>query len=264
MRAILFQLAYYSVSIVYALMCFIAALLPGRWLLSRLIQAYSLTMVGVMRVFGGIQIEVRGQAHLPQGPALIGAKHQSWGDGYVMSALIPDLGFVCGDHLARIPLIGHILRKLGAVVVNNCGGDHARATMDDAITRFAREERHLLIYPEGHLSAVGESHRYRKGIWHLYQALNRPCVPVATNLGLAWPQQSWTKYPGKVVVEFLDPIAPGLDKDSFMAELETRIETRTRALIEEGLGQTRYARHYGHLRQDQTRPSRPLIEGDWA
>ena len=98
-----------------------------------------------------------------------------------------------------------------------------------------REGRDVLIYPEGHLAAPGEQHAYRKGVWHLYADLNRPCVPVATNLGLAWKQQAFRKTPGRAVVEFLDPIEPGLEKEAFMQRLEVVIEARTDALVKEGL-----------------------------
>ena len=97
------------------------------------------------------------------------------------------------------------------------------------------DHRDVLIYPEGHLSKPGEQHAYRKGVWHLYDALKRPCTPVATNLGLAWNQQDFRKTPGRVTVEFLDPIEPGLPKDAFMARLEAAIETRTQMLVKEGL-----------------------------
>ena len=45
----------------------------------------------------------------------------------------------------------------------------------------------------------------------------------------------WGKTPGRAVVEFLDPIEPGLEKDAFMERLEAVIEARTDALVKEGL-----------------------------
>ena len=36
------------------------------------------------------------------------------------------------------------------------------------------------------------------------------------------------------MVEFLEPIPPGLKRSDFMRELETRIETATAKLVEEG------------------------------
>jgi len=42
------------------------------------------------------------------------------------------------------------------------------------------------------------------------------------------------RQPGTVVVEVLDPIPPGLDKDAFLIRLQNDIETATTRLIEEG------------------------------
>ena len=58
-----------------------------------------------------------------------------------------------------------------------------------------------------------------------------PVVPVATNLGLRWPQQSKVIYPGPAAIEFLDPIPPGLEKGEFMRKLEDEIETRALQML---------------------------------
>jgi 1-acyl-sn-glycerol-3-phosphate acyltransferase len=63
----------------------------------------------------------------------------------------------------------------------------------------------------------------------------QPCVPVATNVGVFWPRHGITRKPGLAVVEFLDPIAPGLEKSAFMARLEDEIETVSdRLMLEAG------------------------------
>ncbi|MHA7871445.1 MAG: lysophospholipid acyltransferase family protein, partial [Hyphococcus sp.] len=74
-------------------------------------------------------------------------------------------------------------------------------------------------------------YRYKKGVYHIYAAYDRPVAPVATNLGLRWPQQSWRLTPGEAVIDFLDPIEPGLGKDAFMTRLEQSIETRSIELL---------------------------------
>lgn len=142
-----------------------------------------------------------------------------------------DVAFVTGDHLEKFPLLGGVLKKLGAIVVDNCGGHKAREALAKSAEVAAREGRKILIYPEGHLSAVGTHHKYRTGVWHMYRNFNLPVVPVATNLGCFAPQQEFGKFPGTAVVEFLEPIQPGLDKAEFMALLEARIESRTAELI---------------------------------
>ncbi len=54
-------------------------------------------------------------------------------------------------------------------------------------------------------------------------------VPVALNSGLFWGRRSFVKRPGRIVVEFLAPIEPGLERKAFMAELERRLEGGDRA-----------------------------------
>jgi 1-acyl-sn-glycerol-3-phosphate acyltransferase len=59
-------------------------------------------------------------------------------------------------------------------------------------------------------------------------------LPVALNSGLFWPRRSLNLRPGTVIVEILDPIAPGLDKDAFFERLRNDIETATARLLAEG------------------------------
>lgn len=231
-RSILFQTAYWTTSVFFAVTAAPLVLLASRKPMTAWIGLYARVMRLSMRVLAGVKVTVRGKENLPDGPAIIAAKHQSWGDGFIMLTEAPDLACVVGDHLERFPLLGGILRKMGAIIVDNCGGARARAVFADAeLKRAAAEGRRILIYPEGHLSPVGERHRYRRGVYHMYRAYGRPAVPVATNLGLCWPQQSWRLRPGEAIVEFLAPIAPGLGKDEFMTLLERTIETRSLELL---------------------------------
>jgi 1-acyl-sn-glycerol-3-phosphate acyltransferase len=45
-----------------------------------------------------------------------------------------------------------------------------------------------------------------------------------------WPRRSILRYPGTIVVEFLDPIPPGLPRREFMEKLESAIEGASKAL----------------------------------
>ncbi len=233
-RNILFQIAYWVTSIITGLVALPLLIIPGRQILMIWLRLYARTMVFWMRTIIGIELEIRGRNLVPDGPSIIAAKHQSWGDGFSMFSQFHDLGFVTGDHLEKIPAVGWILRKMEAVVVDTCGGAEARQRLVDRELANAREQnRRILIYPEGQLVEVGYHARYKKGVYHMYEAYGCPVVPVATNLGLFWPKSDWTLKPGTAVVEFLEPIPPGLEKDSFMVELQDRIETASVALLPE-------------------------------
>ena len=241
MKVILFQIAYWATSVLSGLLALPLLLLPGRRYLMIWLQRYARMMVFWMDKIHGVEVEYRGEHNIPDGPCIVASKHQSWGDGYAVFAKINDLAIVTGDHLEKLPLVGTILRKMDAVVVDSCGGAHAREKLvSEEIERARTKRRKILIYPEGHLAPAGYHFRYRKGVFHMYEAYGCPVIPVATNLGLFWSAEDWNLKPGLAVLEFLEPIPPGLDKDAFMATLEDRIETASLALLPEDFGLPKY------------------------
>jgi 1-acyl-sn-glycerol-3-phosphate acyltransferase len=231
MRSTLFNVAYWILSTFYALAAAVLAALPGRGPITWALRRYCRRMLQAMHLFAGIKVEVKGKERLPEGAFIIAAKHHSWGDGFVMFANVDNLAFVTGDHLERIPLLSGILKKVGAIVVDNCGGPEARRALAESAAAAHRDGRRILIFPEGNLAKAGERFRYRTGVFYMYRDFDLPVVPVATNLGLFWPQQSKTKHPGVATIEFLDPIPTGLDRTPFLTRLEATVETRSQELI---------------------------------
>ena len=91
----------------------------------------------------------------------------------------------------------------------------------------------LIIYSQGTRVAPGVKKEYKVGTGVLYEQLNQPCVPVATNAGHFWPRRGLYRRPGLAVVELRAPIEPGLDKRAFMARLEQEVESRSNELLHE-------------------------------
>lgn len=236
MRSLAFNIAFGLISVFYTLAAALAALTPGRGLVRVVIVRYVRRMAWAMRTFAGIEIEVRGREHLPTGAFILAPKHASYGDGFSIYAQFDDLAFVTGDHLERFPLMKGVLQKLGAIVVDNCGGPEARAALSRSAAHAHDEGRKILIYPEGHLAPVGVRFRYRTGVYYMARDFDLPVVPVASSLGVFWTQENWTKHPGKAVLEFLEPLPKGLEKDEFMARLEAAVEDRTAELVSEATG----------------------------
>ncbi|GIS05364.1 MAG: hypothetical protein CM15mP109_01200 [Candidatus Dadabacteria bacterium] len=48
----------------------------------------------------------------------------------------------------------------------------------------------------------------------LYKFLNIPCVPVALNSGVYWETKGLKRNKGKIIVKFIEPIKPGLDREN--------------------------------------------------
>jgi 1-acyl-sn-glycerol-3-phosphate acyltransferase len=133
----------------------------------------------------------------------------------------------------QIPLFGWCLRRSGMIGINRAGRMRAlRSLVDGAQAAFARGVS-VIIFPEGHRTPPGRHVPYHPGVAALYLQLGRPVVPVAHNSGLFWGRRSFVKRPGRIVVQVLEPIEPGLDRKAFMAELRRRLEGAADRLIEE-------------------------------
>jgi 1-acyl-sn-glycerol-3-phosphate acyltransferase len=230
MRKFAFAVAYWGLSVTYGLMAALSALLPGRGATAWWIRRYVRRMVQAMGAFAGIRIAVEGKENLLQGAFIVASKHQSWGDGFATYNQFDDLAFVTGDHLEKLPLLGPILKKLGAIVVDSCGGSEARAALKARAADAHREGRKILIFPEGALAPVGSKYRYRSGVWHMARDFGLPVVPLATNLGLYWPPEGIARA-GTATLAFLPPIVAGEDKDAFLSQLESVIEEKTATLV---------------------------------
>lgn len=238
MRSFLFSAAYWSLSVIYVLIALPTLLLPGRGAITFIIRSYTRAMRMALHLLAGIKTEVHGKERVPEeGAFIVAAKHQSWGDGYMVYPEIKGLVFVTGDHLEKLPLLGGVLRKLGAIVIDTCGGGERKAaSLAQGMARVKAEGQRVLIYPEGHLAPVDHKMRYKAGVWHMYKEMNVPVVPVATNLGLFWAQESHKKTPGTAAIEFLEPIQPGLSKAEFLEQLEHVVETRTAEMVAQARG----------------------------
>jgi 1-acyl-sn-glycerol-3-phosphate acyltransferase len=128
MRGTLFQIAYYGLSVFYILASLPFLAWPGHGPVRAIIKSYTRAMNWALRLIAGIRKEVRGRGRLPEGAFVIAAKHQSWGDGFLVYPEVPNLAFVTGDHLERFPLVSGILKKLGAIVIDTCGGGEKKAS----------------------------------------------------------------------------------------------------------------------------------------
>jgi 1-acyl-sn-glycerol-3-phosphate acyltransferase len=177
----------------------------------------------------GASHRVSGDQHLGD-QVIYAAKHQSAWETIVLSLLLHTPVVVLKRELLMLPLLGMYFQKAGCVAVDRSAGMRAlRKLREDAVA--ARDSgRSLLIFPQGTRVAPGIDHKYEIGVFALYEATGLPVVPIALNSGQVWGRNSWLKRSGRIEVEFLPPIAPGLSRRGFMAALESAIETRMAVL----------------------------------
>ena len=181
----------------------------------------------------GLSHEVRGRHNLPEGAVIVALKHQSAWEAIALWVLVKSPAIVLKQSLTRIPVFGLYMRRGGAIVIDRDAGPKALRPMVAAARAAAIQGRPIMIFPEGTRTREGARQSYHPGIAALYMQLRLPVVPVALNSGLVWGRRSFRKRPGRILVEFLPPIEPGLDRRSFMSELERRLEDATALLIAE-------------------------------
>ncbi|WP_170789718.1 lysophospholipid acyltransferase family protein [Ruegeria lacuscaerulensis] len=179
----------------------------------------------------GIRCEVRGTP--PVDEVVVGAKHQSFLDIMMIFNAMPQAKFIMKRELMWTPIIGIYARRLGCIPVDRGKRGAAVAKMVKDVAKEFSEPGQLVIYPQGTRVAPGARKPYKVGTAVLYEGLNFPCIPVATNAGVFWPRTGIMRKPGLAIVDFLDQIEPGVDRDPFLARLEEVIETRSNALMQE-------------------------------
>jgi 1-acyl-sn-glycerol-3-phosphate acyltransferase len=184
-----------------------------------------------LRLLTGLRTEVRGLP--PTGECIIAAKHQSFLDIILIFNAVPAGKFIMKRELIYTPFLGQYALKIGCVPVNRGKRGAAITKMKADVAKGTAEPGQLIIYPQGTRVAPGDTKPYKVGTGLLYEQLEQPCVPVAANVGLFWPKRGILRKPGLAVVEFLDPIAPGLKVQDFMARLESEVETHSNRLMAE-------------------------------
>ena len=180
-----------------------------------------------LRVFAGIGFEIRGT--VPQGPVLVASKHMSMWDTLALYLALREPAIVLKRELLRIPFYGWFLAKAAAIPIDRGAGASALRKMSEAARRVLAQHRPILIFPEGTRKKPGAAPDYKPGVAGLYGLLGVDCVPVALNSGVYWT--GFLKHPGTIVLQFLEPIPPGLKRDAFMTRLQDRIEAATAAIL---------------------------------
>jgi 1-acyl-sn-glycerol-3-phosphate acyltransferase len=231
-RSIAFNVLFYLNTIFWLAVAVPTALLPYRAVIW-VAKTWGRVNLVLLRTVAGIDCEVRGAEKIPKGPLIVASKHQSAWETFALLPLFDSPLFIVKRELMWIPIFGWLMRKGRMVPVDRGAGAQALASMTESARIELSRNRQLIIFPEGTRRPAGAEPRYKFGVAHLYAVEGVPCLPIALNSGLFWPRRSIRRLPGTVLVEILDPIAPGLDKDAFFERLKSELETATTRLIVE-------------------------------
>jgi 1-acyl-sn-glycerol-3-phosphate acyltransferase len=229
-RSLLFNTVFFGGGLVFALVLLPFLILP-RSAMQWGLKAWSASMMWSLKNIAGLEWEVRGLENLPDRPCLLASKHQSAWETGIFYQVVRDPSYILKKELLGIPFFGWYIARGGAIAIDRKAGAAALKMMiAGAQDRLARGQN-VIIFPEGTRAAPGQPGTYHPGVAALYKGVDAPLVPVALNSGLFWQRRSFLKRPGRITLEFLPAIEPGLDRRVFMKQLQASIETATNALV---------------------------------
>jgi len=224
-RSVVFYAGYFAaLFIIGALFLPIAPFLPlaGRY---RLLNVYNYFLMFWFRIACGVRYDIQGAHHLPEGPCVIQANHQSEWETVFLQVMKPPVCTVLKQELLLIPVFGWGLRLLRPISLDR--SKPARAMKQVLTQGVARLGTGLsvLIFPEGTRVEPGERKRYNKSGSVVACRAGVPVLPVAHNAGERWPGRHWVKRPGVLRVRIGEPIpTAGRTSDEVLADVEAWIE----------------------------------------
>jgi len=166
-------------------------------------------------------VEYYGLGNVPEaGAVIIAGNHPSYLDPLlVMVPIRRVIRYMAWDALFKVPVLGQVIRLLGAFPVDIRRGKGESAFRE--AKRILEEGNALGIFPEGQRSERGPMGELRTGVARLAIETGAPIVPVTIGgASRAWPKHRLLPKPARIIVRFHPPVR--LDP----AECEARRDDR--------------------------------------
>src|SRR3569832_801681 len=141
---------------------------------------------------------VEGREHMPAGPAIVLAKHQSAFETLAFQRSFPPQVCLLKRELLWVPFFGWGLAMLEPIAIDRKA---TRKALQQLLTIGGARLEHgrwVVIFPEGTRTAPGKKGRYAPGGAMLAARSGYPVVPVAHNAGEFWPRRGFIKRPGTI------------------------------------------------------------------
>ena len=236
LRSLVYNVLFYALLVFWLIVAIPTFLMP-RWAILNIARNWARSSIWLLRVICDTKVEYRGLPKIPKGPLIVASKHQSMWETFALLQFFDSPLFIYKRELAMIPFFGWYLVKAGMIGVDRAGGMRSLMKMARRAPKEIRSGRQLIIFPEGTRTPVDAPPDYLTGVGQIYASSGVPCIPVALNSGLFWPRRTFMRYPGTLVVEFLDPLPPGLSRTEFLTRIAAVIEEATNRLVEAARGE---------------------------
>ena len=160
-----------------------------------------------------LKYEDQGRENIPDGAAIIFAKHQSAWETIALQCIFPPQVWVLKRELIWVPLFGWALYLLESIAIDRSSGRKAVRQIIEKGTQRLKRGRWIVVFPEGTRVAPGVEKKYGVGGAILAEKSGFPVVPVAHNAGDYWRRRSMVKRPGTIKV-VIGPVIDSKDKSA--------------------------------------------------
>jgi len=231
LRSLAYNVLFYLLLAFWVLLGIPTYLMP-RWAIMNIAKYWARSSIWMLGAVCNVKVEYRGLEKIQNGPLIVASKHQSMFETFALLQFFDQPLFILKRELRWIPLFGWYLIKSDMIGVDRSAGGRSLLAMARQAGEAVRRGRQLIIFPEGTRTAVDAPPNYKTGVAQIYVDCGVTCLPVALNSGLFWPRRTFMRYPGTLVVEFLDPLPPGLSRREFITRVSAVIEEATNRLVE--------------------------------
>jgi 1-acyl-sn-glycerol-3-phosphate acyltransferase len=224
LRSFVFNVLFYATLIVLMILG-LPSVLMGRHAVFFMGRLWGACSLWLLKNICGLTIEFRGLENIPKGGYIIAAKHQSFLETFSLLKHAPDFAYILKHELMYIPFFGWYLWGAEQIGIDRARGRNALSVLNERAAAVLRAGRQIFIFPEGTRRPPAAPPQYKFGVAYLYADSGAPCLPVALNTGLYWGRRGFQRRPGVAIIEYLPPIAPGLDREAFLNKLQDAIES---------------------------------------
>ena len=183
---------------------------------------FTKNMQWVLRIFN-IKIRVINPDLANLKGCLFASKHQSMFETIYFNQLFYNPAYILKKELLSITLFGTFFKKLGMIAIDRNQGIQSLRLVNEQTAEYV-EKRPVIIFPEGTRTTYKEHPDLKPGIFSMYKSLNKPVVPISLNSGYCWPKNDKIRS-GEILIEFKEPIQPGLSKKEFLDQLKSAINS---------------------------------------
>jgi 1-acyl-sn-glycerol-3-phosphate acyltransferase len=204
-----------------------------RWLY-RIANWWGLSAVYGMKWICGVHWRITGAEYLPTDgrKVIVLSKHQSTWETLAFLALSPrPLCYVYKKELHWIPFFGWAIGSMKMIHIDRSQRNAAFKKVVEQGQHVMKENRWVIMFPEGTRIARGKVGAYKTGGTRLACETGAEIIPIAVSSAKCWPKGSFIKYPGVIDISIGRSIA-SVDHtpESLMQEVQTCIESEMHRL----------------------------------